>query len=186
MRIATVHLKSITPYSQSRYITIPRDDNESHGDYERRIWIERAHWTKIDGADHMVIPGIHFKNAIAEAAKFYNEAIPGKGKSTWTKNFLAGTLVTDMLDTGFTRDTVQSETCLCKVGSGKVEKTFPVIPSWEGVIQYQIIDDFITEDIFKKFLEASGRVIGIGRSRPRQSGYYYGTFEALEVSWDRY
>lgn len=80
----------------------------------------------------MIIPGIQFKNALAEAAKFYNESIPGKGKSTWTKNFLSGILVTDNLDTGYTRETVKHETLLCKVGSGKVEKTFPVIPSWEG------------------------------------------------------
>jgi hypothetical protein len=134
----------------------------------------------IDGQDKMVIPGIQFKNAIAEAAKFYNESIPGKGKSTWTKNFLSGIMVTDMLDTGYTRDTVKSETMLCKVGSGKVEKTFPVIPFWEGVISYRIIDDFITEDVFRRYLVASGCVIGIGKSRPRQSGYYYGTFSVCD------
>jgi hypothetical protein len=184
MRTATAHLRSITPYSQSRYITTPRNDNESLRDHESRIWIERAHWIKTKGGEHLIIPGIQFKNAIAEAAKFYNESIPGKGKSTWTKNFLSGVLVTDNIVTGYTRETVGSETLLCKVGSGKVEKTFPVIPTWEGVIQYQIIDDFITEDIFGRYLEASGRVIGVGKSRPRQSGYFYGTFEVLEVSWD--
>lgn len=185
MRIATAHLKSATPYSQSRYITIQRDQNESLREHEDRIWIERAHWLKIKGTDHLIIPGIQFKNALAEAAKFHNEAIPGKGKSTWTKNFLSGILVTDNLDTGYTRETVQKETLLCKVGSGKVEKTFPVIPQWEGVIQYQVIDDFITEDVFRRYLEASGRVIGIGKSRPRQSGYFYGTFSVEELSWDR-
>lgn len=184
MRIATAHLKSATPYSQSRFIEIPRKDNESMDDWEMRIWPERCHWIKIDGVDHMHIPGVQFKNALAEAAKFYSESIPGKGKATWTKNFLSGILVTDNLDTGYTRDTVQSEILLCKVGSGKVKKIFPVIPGWEGVIQYQVIDDFITEDIFMRYLMASGRIIGVGKSRPRQSGYFYGTFTVEDLGWD--
>jgi hypothetical protein len=185
MRIATVSLKSMTPYSQSRYVTIPRDTNESHETHEQRIWIERAHWMKIKGEDHLVIPGIHFKNAIAEAAKYYNEKIPGKGHSTWSKNFRSGVMVIDQLDTGYTRETVLSETHLCKVGGGNVPKTFPVVPVWEGVISYHVLDDFITEDVFRRYLEASGRLVGVGKSRPLKSGYYYGTFEVLELAWDK-
>jgi hypothetical protein len=185
MRIATAHLKSITPYSQSRYVLIQKDDNEDHNAHEQRIWIERAHWMNLGGVDHLVIPGIQFKNAIAEAAKFYSEKIPGKGQSTWTKNFLSGILVAENLDTGYTRDTVKSETLLCKVGSGKVPKTFPVIPAWEGVVTYHVMDDMITESVFRRYLEASGRLIGIGKSRPRQSGYSYGCYEVLDLAWDR-
>ena len=44
-------------------------------------------------------------------------------------------------------------------------KSFPLIHKWEGKVKYFILDDIITEDVFKKVLEASGNLIGeIGRA----------------------
>jgi len=84
-------------------------------------------------------------------------------------------------------DDVKSETLFVpsdgKPGGGKrVEKTFPLISSWSGTIEYIILDDLITQDVFNRVLLASGTLIGIGRFRPRNRGYY-GRFAIDSVSW---
>jgi hypothetical protein len=67
-------------------------------------------------------------------------------------------------------------------GTKRVYKYFPIIPEWVGAVTYMIFDDIITEDVFKQVLDASGKLIGIGRFRPRNMGYY-GTFKIDELLW---
>jgi hypothetical protein len=92
VKIATASLKSVSPYSQSRYYSeaVPKLPKEGADDYERRTWRNRMHV----GSDGQVfIPPMSFKNCIAEVAKYLGRQIPGKGKSTYTKHFEAGVLV---------------------------------------------------------------------------------------------
>jgi hypothetical protein len=128
-----------------------------------------------------------FKNCLAEAAKYKSIQIPGKGKSTYTKHFEAGLLVCDPLSLGVNVSDVKGESLHVpsdgrRGGTTRVLKTFPVIPSWSGVVDFLVLDEVINEDVFLAHLEDAGRFIGIGRFRPRNNGYY-GRFEVVDVKW---
>lgn len=94
MRIATATLHSIAPYSQSRYHDTPKLDKERPDDYEMRTWANRLSVTD-DG--NVFIPPMAFKKSLETAARFLGQQIKGRGKSTYTKHFKAGVLVTDGL-----------------------------------------------------------------------------------------
>jgi hypothetical protein len=189
---AIAHLASISPYSQSKFHNTPKLPKELPDDYEARTWAERIH---VDSEGRTYVPPMAFKNCIAEIAKFLGEQVPGRGKATWTKHFEAGILcVTPVLlqspttgnfvlksdwegDWGFyPADGVR--------GSGKrVMKCYPVIPAWIGTCEFLIYDDTITESVFAKHLEQAGRLIGVGRFRPRNNGYF-GRFKVEELRWE--
>lgn len=84
MHIATAHLQSISPYSQSRFHAAPALDKENKEDWERRTWRQRLH---VNGEGQVFIPPMSFKNCLAEAAKFLNLQIPGGGKRTYTVDY---------------------------------------------------------------------------------------------------
>ena len=188
MIIADAYLQSKTPYSQSAYIDPakwPKKPRESDPDYEARIWRERCNYRE-DG--HIVIPPMAFANSLKEAAKYLSIPVPGKGgKSTYTKNFESSVMVLQPLVLPAMKDSIKGETFFVPSngvrGNGKrVTRTFPVIPEWSGVVQYIIGDPIITKDIFEKVLKASGLLIGIGRFRPRNWGYY-GQFTCTRLDW---
>lgn len=190
MRIVEVTLKSISPYSQSRKYEDPKltrksgSDAETPKQYEARTWRERLHTTE-DG--HVFIPPMAFKNCLTEAAKFAPTQIKGQGKATYTKSFEAGVMVTDMLKLPVKKADVPGEWLFVpsdgRRGGGKrVEKCFPVIQSWNGKVQFVILDDSIPAEVFERTLRDAGTFIGIGRFRPRNNGYY-GRFEVQKVSW---
>lgn len=181
----TALLRSTTPYSQSKYVSEPKKNKEGHDDYESRTWRHRMHVTK-DG--EVMIPPMAFKNCLSDAAKYLSISIPGKGKSTYTKHFEAGILCVDPLPIGIHRDDVPGETLHVpsdgrRGGSKRVVKTFPFIQQWEGEVKYMVLDRTITRDVFEHVLEEAGSLIGIGRFRPRNNGYY-GRFEVVSIDWD--
>ena len=184
MKTATVQLKSSTPYSQSRHYTTPKLTKESAKDYEERTWRDRVHSTE-DGL--IYIPPMSFKNCLAEAAKFLGKQIPGKGKSTYTKHFEAGTLVTEPTILNIKKDEVEGEWLFVPSdgirGSGKrVDKCFPVIRQWSGEVTFYVIDETITKDVFLDHMRDAGSLIGIGRFRPRNNGFY-GRFTVENIDW---
>lgn len=184
MKTATVTIKGISPYSQARYHETEKLAKENHRDYERRTWRNRLHVNE-DGL--VFIPPMAFKNCLSEAAKFLSIQIPGKGKATYTKHFEAGVLVVTPSILDIKPDDVEGEWLFVpadgKRGSGKrVNKCFPVIKSWEAKVEFLIVDETITQDVFKQHLEEAGKFIGIGRFRPRNNGFY-GRFKVEEMSW---
>jgi hypothetical protein len=185
MKTATVSIKSVSPYSQSKHYTTEKLPKELAKDYEARTWQDRLHSTE-DG--NVFIPPMSFKNCLSEAAKFLSVQIPGKGKSTYTKHFEAGVLVTDALVLPIKKDAVKGEWLFVPSdgirGSGKrVEKCFPVIHDWSGEVVFHVLDETITEDVFKHHLEQAGAFIGIGRFRPRNNGFY-GRFKVEALNWN--
>lgn len=185
MHTAVVKLKSISPYSQSRYHSTDKLNKEIPRDYENRTWRDRLHTNK-DG--NVYIPPMCFKNALSEAAKYLSIQIPGKGKATYTKHFEAGVLVMEPLVLPIKKDKVDGEWFFVpsdgrRGGGSRVEKCFPVIHEWEGDVTFHILDDTITEDVFLKHLEGAGQFIGVGRFRPRNNGFY-GRFSVEKVKWN--
>lgn len=184
MKTARVTLRGVSPYSQSKHYQTEKLPKELAKDYEARTWRDRMH---VDPNGNVFIPPMSFKNCLSDAAKFLSIQIPGKGKATYTKHFEAGVLVVDALVLPIKRDDVPGEWLFVPAdgvrGSGKrVEKCFPVIHEWGGVVEFLVIDETITEDVFTDVLKQAGAFIGIGRFRPRNNGFY-GRFVVDKVVW---
>lgn len=178
MKQCLVSLKSVSPYSQSRFHNTERDEKEGHDDYEKRTWKNRLHVNE-DG--NVFIPPMAFKNCLSECAKYLAMQIPGKGKQTYTKHFVSGVLVTEPLILPVKAGDVQGEWLHVpsdgtRGGTRRVMKCFPFISKWEGDVMFYIFDDTITEPVFQYHLDQAGKFVGIGRFRPRNNGYY-GRFE---------
>lgn len=187
MHIARVTLKSATPYSQSRNIDPlehPKKSKETHDAAEERLWRNRLH---VDASGHVFIPPTAFENAIREAAKRLAISVPGKGKTLYSKYFEAGIQVPDGITLSLKAEDVKGERLFVpsdgRAGGGKrVYKRFPRIDSWEGSLTIYVFDDIITEPVFRKVIESSGVLVGIGRFRPQSRGFY-GRYTIESFSW---
>lgn len=182
--VCTAELQSITPYSQSRMHDTEKLNKETHDAYEKRTWRNKSH---IDEDGMIYIPPMAFKMSLDAAAKYLSLQIPGKGKATYTKHFLSGVLVMDKLVTDVRGDDCEGEWINANAdgvrGSGKrVKRCFPLIPAWAGTQDFYILDDTIDRDTFAKVLKEAGALIGIGRFRP-QNGGFYGRFSVGKTSW---
>jgi len=185
MKKAIVTLKGISPYSQGKNITEPKLPKELADAYELRVWRERMH---VDENDNVIIPPMQFANSLKEAAKYLSLPVPGKGKQLFTKHFESGVMVLDPLSLKINKKDVPCEAVFVPANgqrgsAARVMKYFPLFKAgWVGEVTYIITDDIITEDIFRQVLEACGSLIGIGRFRPRNWGYY-GRFEITKLKW---
>ena len=136
---------------------------------------------------YIYIPPMQFSNSLKNAAKILNLSIPGQGKAKYTKNFEAGVLVFEGIKLPIKIDDVKGEWIHVpsdgrRGGTTRVMKCFPLIPEWKGTVTYNIFDDIITKDVFEQVIRASGELIGIGRFRPRNWGYY-GRFIVEDIKW---
>ena len=184
MRTAICKLKSVSPYSQSRYLAEKRTKDQTPAAFEKLTWRNRCH---VNEEGFIFIPPMAFKNSLSEAAKYKSVQIPGKGKATYTKHFEAGVLVVDPLVLPIKIEDVEGEWLHVpsdgrRGGTTRVEKHFPLIRSWAGIVKYMVFDDLIDEAVFEEHLEDSGSFIGIGRFRPRNNGFY-GRFSVEDVKW---
>lgn len=184
MKKAIATITGISPYSQSRHYTTDKLNKESARDYEARTWRDRMHETP-DG--YVFVPPMAFKNCIAEIAKYLSVQIPGKGKATFTKHFEAGVLVVEGLTLDVLKSDVPGEWLFVPAdgrrGGGKrVEKCFPVIHKWGGKVEFIVLDETITREVFEYHLRQAGNFIGIGRFRPRNNGFY-GRFRVDALEW---
>lgn len=185
MHKAKVRITGKTPYSQGKPIMIEKLKKELPQDFENRAWRERLHCNE---NGNVFIPLMSIKNCIDEAAKFLSIQIPGKGKSTYTKHFQAGTLVLDHITLPIKKDEVEGVWRFVPHdgmpgGSKRVWKCFPTIKEWGGECEIMVLDDTITRDVFEQHVKEAGRFIGLGSFRPRNRGYY-GRFEADVLSWE--
>jgi hypothetical protein len=182
MKTYRATLTGHSPYSQSRHYTVDKLDREQPDAYERRTWRGRMH---VDEHGHVFIPPMAIKNCLSEAAKFLGLQIKGKQKCTYTKHFEAGVIVLDPIGLGIVANDVQGESLFVpasgKRGDGKrVDRIFPFIPpGWSGEASIVVIDQTITAEILELHLVEAGNLIGIGRFRPRNNGYY-GRFKVSE------
>jgi hypothetical protein len=189
----TAQLKSVSPYSQSKHYQVDPLQGESKDDHYRRTWRNHMH---CDQDGQVFIPPNAFKNAVAEAAKFLSISVPGGGKAKYTKHFEAGILVIKPVLLGVHKDSVECENLFLpsdgrRGGGSRVNKYYPFIPDWTAAVEFLITDETVLQSsvvdkdrtIFEIVLEATGKLIGIGRFRPRNNGYY-GRFkiETLEIS----
>jgi hypothetical protein len=184
-KFAHVEIRSLAPYSASRMHNEPKLNKETHGDYDERTWREKANYNSATG--EVYIPAMAFKQAMDDVAKMFSTQIPGKGKSTYTKHFLAGNICIEDVKIGVHRDEMLKRQINANAdgvrGSGKrVPRIFPETVSWSGTTTFLITDDTITKDIFETTLRNAGMFIGVGRFR-RQKGGQYGAFEVAKLDF---
>lgn len=184
MKTAIATLESVSPYSQSRFHNTEKLNKEGADAYEKRTWKNRVH---VNDEGNIYIPPMAFKNCLSEIAKFLSVQIPGKGKATYTKHIEAGVLVTDPLVLPITKDEIEGEWLHVpsdgkRGGPKRVMRCYPVIPSWSGEVTFHVLDETVTEEVFRYHLQQAGAFIGIGRFRPRNNGYY-GRFKLANLVW---
>jgi hypothetical protein len=197
MKQATVKITGLAPYAQSRFHGIEKLPREGADEYEKRTWPQKAH---IDDEGYIFIHALAFKKCIAEAAKYMSLQIPGKGKSTYTKHFQSGVLVLENIriegkngfikasDVGEKGSGYAGETLFVPAdgvaGSGKrVHRTFPVVAApWSCTVEFVIVDDIITQDVFERHLTPAGSLIGVGAFRVRNGGIW-GRFKGEVINW---
>jgi hypothetical protein len=185
MRTVVAQIRGTAAYSSSRAHRTDRLDKEGPDDFEKRTWREKAHY---DAAGQLFIPPMAFKQALDKAASRLGMKIPGKRNATYTKNFMAGVLCLDPAPLGVSKDDVKGEWVYCNAdgvrGSGKrVWRCFPVVPpGWQAAVEFQILDDTITQDVFQVHMEEAGALVGVGRFRPERGGFH-GRFAVEEYDW---
>lgn len=184
MKTAIVKLKSASPYGQGQVIREVKPRGETHDDFEKRTWMQRAHLSE-DGI--VMIPAQAFKSALCEAAKYSSIKIPGKGQSTYTRRIVSGVMCLDDVSTGVPKEDIiehpQHVPSDGVSGSGKrVWKSFPKIMSWEATVKFLILDEIVTKEIFTEFMVNAGRFIGLGVWRPENKGAW-GRFSVEKVEF---
>lgn len=190
---AIAKLEGVSIYSQSKHHNTEKLNKELADAYEARTWKNRLH---LNEDDHVIIPPMVFKNCLSESAKFLSMQVPGKGKATYTKHFESGILVIEPATIYIDGKPVHKDDVLGDWiftpadgvrGSGKrVNKCYPIIPpGWVVCPEFLIFDDTITKDVFIHHLKQAGQLIGFGRFRPRNNGYY-GRFKVIDVQWKDY
>jgi len=184
MRIATIQIEGLTPYSQSRALQSEKKKEETYDDFDRRIWPEHMHCVGKD----VCVPAVAIIKGMAEAASYLGKGgeLKKKGASHWGQNFQCGLAVARNPLIGKTADQARPERCYCHADgnrkSGKrVWRTFPIFDEWKATLVIHILDDSIPEEIFEKVLNAFGLFIGIGRYRPENGGYL-GRFTVKKIA----
>ena len=186
MKTATVTIEGISPYQQGRYHQAEKLEKESHDDYEKRTWREKAH---VDKDGFIFIPPMAFKKTVETAAKFLSIPIPGRSKALYTKHFLSGILVSEGMTLNVKKDDVPGMWVLGNArgqrgaSGARVSKCFPTIQKdWGGKVIFYILDEIITQEVFEKVVTEAGNFIGLGVFRPENGGYH-GRFIVKEIEW---
>jgi hypothetical protein len=185
MKQVIITMKSSAPYCQSRQHFTPKlNAKEGPDAYEERTWREKC-TTDSDGV--CCIPAIAFQKSFQRAAAMLSMQIPGRGKSTYTKHFLAGVIVPAPLSLGVKKEDVQQSAVPCSSDGNprsgrRVLRYFPTFPSWQGNLEVYIIDDTIPKDVFEKHAHEAGLLVGVGQNRPDNGGSR-GRFICTKFVW---
>jgi hypothetical protein len=186
MRMVTIEIESITPYSASRPVDIEKNKSEGHEEYDRRIWKEKAH---CDSDGRVYIPGVSFKLALDEVASLLNEKVRGKGNQTYSKIVSTATVAMSDLFVGVKKDDLKSITIFANLdgkrgGTVRGNRTFPIIPSWKGKVDFQIFNDELPAEVFERYLTQAGLLTGVGRGRPgMKAPAGNGRFKPVSFDW---
>lgn len=184
MLTAVATIRGISPYSASRMHGLKKEPNETHDDFEARMWREKAHCRK-DGS--VFIPAIAFKQALDTAANYLGQKIPGQGNSKYKKHFVSGVLVLDPMMLGIKKEDLEPIALPCHAngrrGSGsRVMRWFPIVEEWGGEVTFYVGDPVLTKEVFAEHLEAAGNFAGVGRFRPENGGTN-GRFVVDKLKW---
>lgn len=176
-------LVGMSKISFSRAIQSVKNTGENHDDFEKRTFRERVH-SLTDGT--VILPPQAVKKCLQDCAKYLSESVQGKGKSTYTKHFMAGTLETDEIilcdangkalkvdELPYERLYVPSDGK--QGGTKRVWRQFCYAPEgWTAKGMLYLLDPILIDKPEKvnEYLEHAGKFIGLCRWRPRNGGMY--------------
>ena len=185
--VATLTIKGLSAYSQSRQHDDPKLEGENSDAYDLRTWRSKLNVATREGRETVVIPAHGIQQAFAAAAKYSKRQIPGQGKATWTAKFTAGLMILEDPNLHINPAEVGMITISANAdgirGSGKrVTRRFPIMPEWSATFEVYILDSIITQDVFREMVEISGMFIGLGRFRPEKGGTN-GRFKIANLAW---
>jgi len=182
MLTAICELKGLTPVTFNKKMISEKNPNETHDDLEKRAWRERC---DCNSKGELVLRSDRFKKSITTAAQWLNMQIPGEGKATYTKHFRGGLVVMNHINLGVKRDEVEPIIIYTapRKKDGKRWIHFPQVESWSGELTVNILDEKITEEIFRKVLHYAGMAVGIGSWRPENGGEN-GRFECVDMDFE--
>lgn len=185
MKTAVVSIKGIGDISFSRKHDVAKMEGESHADYDERTWREKCHYDA--KTREIFIPGIMLKFALDYTAKQLGIQVQGRGKKTWASIFESGVICPDKMMLGMKLDKIERITIQANAdgrrGSGvRVPRHFPIMNEWGGTVQFLILNDMISEDMFRLHLVKAGQFCGLGRYAPRRGGHH-GRFELEQMLW---
>lgn len=162
---------------------------ESSADLDARIWPYKAHF---NDKGHVVASAMSLKNMIDGSAAYLGMKVAGKGQRKYGGIFKPGVLVIDspevMLPVAggkavpYTTENMKKGTYLI----GGKKKDFFNYPQFYPAyvdVEFHIIDKDVTEDVFKKHLEAAGLFVGLGRWRVGRGGPF-GRFTVSNYEWE--
>jgi hypothetical protein len=191
MNTATIQISGTSPYSQSKYIdpeAHPANGKETKDAFEKRTWRHRVHRGK---GDVSYIPPMAMKKSLTAAAPYLGK-IPGQGNATYTKRFRSGLLIVDeipLLHPNGERvkfDDWEGEWLFLdangKPGGTRVKRCMPCVRDWSATVRIYVADEVIDEDVLRRVLVDAGRLVGVGRFRPENGGFY-GRFEVDSIEW---
>lgn len=176
MRVATIKITGLTPYSPSKAFTAEKGDKEGPEQYDIRCWRDHAH---VDKDGNVIIPAVAIGKAIVDTASFLGKGgeLQKKGSAKWTENFIRGIAIAKSATIGVkAEEMTEPEMVYCHADgnpkSGKrVWRRFPMFQNWAATLVVHILDDSIPEDVFKKVVDSCGLFNGFGRYSPRVGGY---------------
>lgn len=187
LRIATIQIKGLTPYSQSRAFQSEKKKDEDHETFDERCWPEHMH---VNEAGEVFIPAVAILQGMSVAASYLGKGgnLAKKGAATWAQNFTCGLAMAQGPSIGIKGADASKVTCDAASGGIKCEKVychvlgrrgtgarvwrrFPVYENWSTTLVIHILDETIPKEIFEKVLDAFALFIGMGRYRPENGGY---------------
>ena len=184
MRVVTIKIEGLTPYSASNYLSEEKPKDETYDDYENRMWKKKAH---VDENGIVFIPGTAFKLALDEVASLLNEQ--KKGMQTWGLQFAAGVVAVGDVSLGIHIDAVKAVEIFAhangKRGPGtRVFRKFPIIMPWRGELEMRVFNDAIGQEKFEEYFTQAGILAGVGRGRPiTKSPAGNGRFKPVQFAW---
>lgn len=174
IRTYIAHIEGTAPYRCGKPHDTEKLPGESHADYDKRTYKERAH---VDDKGFILIPAQAFKGAIDDAARAAGDKITGKGSSTWGKIVVGSTMIVTPLNTGTKIKDAPYVDVYChsdgKKGgtAGRVWRRFPEVPpGWKGTLEIVCLDPSLPEDHLKKYISNAGLFGGVGTWRPKNGG----------------
>lgn len=181
---AICEVKSLTPLTfNQKLATDKKGSNESWDEFENRTWRERC---SINRDGNAYLDGIRFKKCIATGAQWLNLSIEGEGKAKYQKHFKGGVVVKNSIDLGVKLselEHIKIWTSPKGQQSSKRWVIFPEFQEWKGELQIDVLDEKITEQIFKKVFDYAGLMIGVGAWRPENGGEN-GRFVCTDIAFE--
>ena len=178
MYVVNLVIEGVTPLQQSKEYTSneAKGPNETHADYEKRTWMQRAH---INENGNVFMPAGALKKAMIDAARYSGDQIPGQGKKTYTAKVSSGICVVSDIVTNKKEKDIEKRDVFAGMNNKRVWKSFPTVTGWTATTCLHVYDPILSPEVVTRILDTAGKFIGIGTWRP-QNGGEYGRFKIVK------